>query len=167
MNQSVNIKDLIFIFLFSILVFFGALFFFSSLKTAKVEKRVSVRAIDKRINERVNDRIQKLQTRDKIFKSKISSAGAKFKDVVDEDFSGQDSKFELNVFERKVSEQEYVAPESASEKIRALLDSEDSSERQKEVLLDQYKEQIIQKARAQGWAIQINDELEVISAKPL
>jgi hypothetical protein len=167
MNQLVNLKDLIFIVLFSILIFFGALFLFSSLKTTKVEKRVSVRAIDKRINQRVNKRIQKLQTRNRIFKSKISDSGLAFDDVIEEGFSKNNAKFELNVFESKVAEQVYAAPETASDKVQALLDSEDRSKMDKEELLDQYKEQLIEKARAQGWAIKINDDLEVTSAKPL
>ena len=167
MSQSVNLKDVIFIVLFSILVFFGALFLFSSLKTTKVEKHISVRDIDKRINRRVNKRIQALHTRNKIFKSKISTGGAKFDDVIEEDFSKQGEKFKLNVFESRVSEEEFLAPQSASDKVRVLLDSEDRTKREKELLLDQYKEQIIEKAREQGWVIKINDDLEVISAKPL
>lgn len=167
MNQSVNVKDVVFIVLFSILVFFGALFLFSSLKTTKVEKRVSVRAIDKRINQRVNKRIQNLHTRDRIFKSKISGSGAKFDDVIEEDFSASNQKFELNMFESKVSEEEFVEADNASDKIMALLDSEDRTKVEKEALLYEYKEQLIEKARLQGWAIKINDNLEVVSAKPL
>ncbi len=167
MSQSVNLKDIIFIVLFSILVFFGSLFLFSSLKTTKVKKRVSVRAIDKRINQKVNKRIQSLQTRDMIFKSKITASGEKFEDIIDQGVSKTDSKFELNVFENKAAEQEYDAPQTASEKIQALLESEERTKVEKEMLLNEYKEQLIQKAREQGWAIQINDDLEVISAKPL
>ncbi len=166
MNQSVNAKDIIFIILFSILIFFGSLFFFSSLKTTKVKKKVSIKSIEERVNKRVNKRIQKLQTRNRIFKSKINVDRESVKDF-DEVYAEKNSKFELNVFESTAPEEEFEAPQTASEKIRALLDSEERTKREKEVLLEQYKEELVEKARERGWAIQINDDLEVISAKPL
>ncbi len=88
-------------------------------------------------------------------------------EILEENFEEVGSKYELDVFERQAPDVADVAPQNASERVRALLASEDQTLSEKERVLREYKEQLIEKARKQGWAIEINDDLEVISAKQL
>ncbi len=88
-------------------------------------------------------------------------------EILEEDFDNVESKYELDVYERQVPDVTEVAPQNASERVRVLLDSEDRTLSEKERVLHEYKEQLIEKARQQGWAIEINDDLEVTSAKKL
>lgn len=168
MSENVGVKDVIFIIIFSILIFFGAFFLFSSLKKPEIKKRVSVRSLERKLNHKVNKKIQELETRNRIFKSKIKETDRlDMNEILDEDFSDIGSKYTLDVFERQNLEVEKVLPQNAAERVRALLESEDRTVFEKQRLLDQYKEQIIEKAREQGWAIEINNNLEVTSAKQL
>ncbi|MGH1467953.1 MAG: hypothetical protein ACRBBP_03605 [Bdellovibrionales bacterium] len=168
MNQRVGAKDLIFIVIFSTLIFFGAFFLFSALKKPEVKKQVSVEYLERKINKKVNEKIQKLQTKNRIFKSKIAETGrVDMDEILEEDFDNVESKYELDVYERQVPDVTEVAPQNASERVRVLLDSEDRTLSEKERVLHEYKEQLIEKARQQGWAIEINDDLEVTSAKKL
>ncbi len=168
MKADVSIKDVIFILVFSTLVFFGAFFLFSSLKKPSQNRQVSVRSLERSVNKRINKKIQKLQTRGLIFKSKIAhSARIDRNELLSEDVGNNNEDYELDVFESQVSDAKEIVPKNAAEKIMAFLESEDQSEADKKMMIREYKEQIIRKARAQGWAIEINDKLEVISAKQL
>jgi|GEM_PF-3570348 len=166
--RDIEIKDLVFIIVFSTLIFFGALFLFISLKDPAANKQVSVRALEKNINRKVNKKIQKLQTRDLMLKSKMENFGK----VTDLELSSEvdnyeDSKYKIDIFKSKESNLADQVPQTAAEKVMALVNSEDRSEVDKARLLQQYKAEMIQKAREQGWAIEISDDLEVTSVKPL
>lgn len=168
MNQSVGVKDAVFIVVFSTLIFFGAFFLFSALKKPEVTKQVSVRSLERMVNKKVNEKIQKLQTKNRIFKSKLAETGrVDMDEILEENFENVGSKYELDVYEHQAPDAAEVAPQNAAEKVRSLLDSEDRTLSEKERVLREYKEQIIEKARKQGWAIEINDDLEVTSAKQL
>lgn len=168
MKTDVNVKDIIFVVVFSTLIFFGAFFLFSSLKKPTLKKQVSVRSLERDANRRINKKIQMLQTRDRIYKSKISRAAkVDVDEILAEEVDVKVSKYDLDVFERQAPEVRAILPQNASEKIMALIDREDQSETEKQNLIEEYKEQIIRKARAQGWAIEIDDDLQVTSAKQL
>ena len=49
----------------------------------------------------------------------------------------------------------------------ALINREDHSGLESADKLQEYKEEMIRKARDQGWVIEISDDLEVTSAKQL
>lgn len=168
MSQNVGVKDVVFIVLFSTLIFFGAFFLFSSMKEPEVKRQVSIRSLDKSVSKKVNKKIQKLQTKNSIFKSKIAETGRRdMDDIMEEDFSGADEKYELDVFEYQANESETDAPQNVSEKVMSLLNLEEKTNAQRIRIIEQYKEELIEKAREQGFAIEINDDLEVTSAKKL
>jgi len=165
---NVEIKDLVFIAVFATLVFFGALFLFISLKEPNVNRQVSVRALERNINHKVNKRIQKLQSRNLMQKSKMRDFGK----VTEQDLSKEatnfaNSKYKIDIFESHDSDLASQVPQTASERVMALINKEDHSGLDSADKLQQYKEEMIQKARAQGWVIEISDDLEVTSAKPL
>lgn len=166
--RDIEIKDLIFIIVFATLIFFGALFLFVSLKDPHINKQVSVRALENNINRKVNNKIQKLQSRDLMLKSKMENYGK----VTDLQLSREastydDSKYKIEIFEAKESNLAGQVPETASEKIMALINSEDRSANDRADKIQEYKAEMIQKAREAGWAIEISDDLEVTSVKQL
>jgi hypothetical protein len=170
MSKTVGVKDILFVLVFSTVVFFGAFFLFSSLKETEVKRKVSIRSLEKNLNSRVNKKIQRLQTRDSIFKSKLEtdSFDARAAGALDENFKDQNSKYDLETFEFKNTESlQLTDSQNVSDRLRALLDSQDSSASEKARLIEQYKEELIERAREQGWAITIDDNLEVTSAKRL
>ncbi len=161
-----GVKDVIFIIIFSALIFFGAFFLFSSLAKTKVNKQISVRSLEEKMNHKVNERIQVLQAKNKIFKSQlVKTEGVGRDEVFEENFSNTKSKYELDVFQGQGSQVLEILPQNAFEKVQALLDLEDLKALEKKELLKEYKKQIIQRAFKQGWAIKLNDDLEVTSVK--
>jgi ATP-dependent Lon protease len=166
--RDIEIKDLIFIIVFATLIFFGALFLFVSLKEPSLNKQVSVRALEKNINAKVNKRIQKMQSRNLMLRSKMKNFGKVSNLELSKEANNlDDSKYKIDIFESKQSNLADQVPKTASEKIMALLSSEDASEVERARVLQQYKSEMIQKAREEGWAIEISDDLEVTSAKKL
>jgi len=166
--RDIEIKDLIFIIVFATLIFFGALFIFISLKEPSLNKQVSVRALENNINMKVNKRIQKLQSRDLMFKSKMKNFGKVSNLELSNEANNFDgSKYKLDTFESKESNIADKVPKTASEKIMAHINSEDTSLAVRANKLEQYKAEMIQKAREEGWVIEISDDLEVTSVKKL
>lgn len=170
MSDSMKAKDILFVVVFSVLVFFGAFFVFSSLKKKEVhQEKYSIEDLEQRMNQRINKRMQKIQTQRKIFKSKAVQSSEDTQALIDSENLGEvdESKFKIDLFKSHAPDHIEKRPESASEKIMALLDAEDANEESREELIQRYKEELIEKARQQGWSIEINDDLEVTSAKRL
>jgi hypothetical protein len=167
-SHDIEKKDILFIGVFSLFIFFGAFFLFASLKKTQTRKQISVRNLEKNINYKVNKKIQKLQTRSRMFKSKIEDFKNVNKADLGESIENRGGvKYKIDIFKPKDSNLAGQVPLTASERVEALLNSEDNSVEDKRDLLEQYKEEMIEKAREQGWAIELSDELEVISARKL
>lgn len=168
MDRDIEGKDIVFIVLFSTLIFFGAFFLFASLKKSQTNKQVSVRALENNINYKVNKKIQKLHTRSRMLKSKMEDFGKIDHAALEANIESKGGlKYKIDIFKPKESNPEDDVPLTASERVMALLNAEDHSVDEKRSLLEQYKEEMIQKAREQGWAIELSDELEVTSVKQL
>ncbi len=168
MALSSRIKDVMFISMFSTLMFFGAFFLFSSLKKTKVNEQISIKSLEKEMNDKVNEQVQMLQIKNRNFKSKLTKPRPVGIDkVFKEEFLNTNSKYKLDVFKQQGLQPSRVIPKDAFEKISARLELEDLKVAEEKRLLREYKKQIVQKARKLGWVIEVNDDLKVISAKKL
>lgn len=175
MNSDFSFKDIIFILIFSVVIFFGAVFISDSLKKKQKQNQVSIKTLEQDLNKNINKKLQRLHTKNEIFKSKTIQASEivgddlMFEGSPDEfvDDSASNNAFKLNVFESKEMNFNKKSPNSISEKIMAQLESERNAPSEKKSQIEAYKRELVEKARRMGWQIEVNDELEVTSAKRL
>jgi len=78
-----------------------------------------------------------------------------------------DSKYKIDIFDARDTSMEEKVPQTASEKVMALLSGEENFESDQTDRIEEYKQEMIQKARDAGWLIEISDDLEVTSVKKL
>lgn len=167
--QQTKTSDLIFIGFFSVVVFFGAFFIFSSLNKKEETKKVSIRSLENVVNTKVNKRIKRLQGKGLLLKSKIVHQAESIKEdeslSVQKDASG--ANYKLDIYQKTDQVDYDAAPKTAAE--RALVDAglEAGNLEDRQRLIQDYKQSLVDKARKEGWDIQINDDLEVVSVKKL
>lgn len=152
------------------LIFFGAFFIFSSFKNFESEnERVAIGEIEQRVNESINKEIQTAYAHKKIFKSKTIEVGEKTKNDFKESAPREvvEDKYEINVFKNEAPQFSKKNPETATEKLMALMESEGGAANRKDEMIQSYKKELIERARRAGWEIEINDNLEVVSAERL
>jgi len=157
-----SVSDLMFVAIFSILIFFGALFIFSEFKKPSVKKQVSVRSLERVINKKVNKRIQKLEGQRIFLKSKIKSTSnvdTELKPVEIKETA--DSKYSLDLFEKSNVEEERPKSQSIYDGVMEEASYEDGNNTEQERLVQEYKQKLIEKARQEGWEIELNDDLEI------
>jgi hypothetical protein len=157
-----SISDLMFVAIFSILIFFGAFFVFSEFKKPSVKKQVSIRSLERVINKKVNKRIQNLEGQRIFLKSKIksnSNINSKIKPV--EKTEIVDSKYSLDLFEKGDVQEPKVKSQSIYEGVMQEASIDDGNNTEQEKLIQDYKKQLIERARQEGWEIELNDDLEI------
>ena len=156
-----SLSDLMFVAIFSVLIFFGALFIFSEFKKPSATKQVSVRSLERVINKKVNKRIQKLEGKRIFLKSKINSnsnMSRNFKSAPQE--QEEDTRYSLDIFEKNEIEQKRP-DRSIYEGVMEEASYDDGNNTEKEQIVEGYKQQLIQRAREEGWEIELNDDLEI------
>ena len=154
--------DLIFIGIFSILVFFGAFFVFSEFKKPDTSRQVSVRNLEDVINKKVNKRIQKLEGKKIFLKSKMKSASSFDKDYKPVEVTDEsDSKYNLEIFEKSNLDQDSPNKRSVYDEVLEQVSIEDGNNTEQQEVLQEYKRELIEKARREGWEIELNDNLEI------
>jgi len=166
MRSKNTMLDIIFIVIFSILVFFGALFIFLEIKDPSDQKKVSVRSLERVMNKKVNKRIRNLEGKKVFFKNKIRS-GTEVKNMDDEGTvsveSQKDDSFQIFKKDEDFNKDEGVKSvfDGVLEEANIEAQSYPPSE------LESYKKVLIEKAREAGWYIELNDELEVIKQEKI
>lgn len=157
------IQDLIFIGVFSVLIFFGAFFIFSEFKKPNATKQVSVRSLENVISNKVNKRIQKLEGRKIFLKSKAKSTSnldIEFKPL--EVREEQSRKYDLEIFEKTNLDESGPEKRSVYDEVLEQVSLEDGNNTEQQKVLQEYKRELIKKARNEGWEIELNDDLEII-----
>lgn len=172
MNKDFTFKDIIFVLIFSVVIFFGALFISEGFKQDKNKNQVSIEDLERNLNKNINEKLQRLHTRNRIFKSETIRASegldAEIKSEEPAYVSDtQTDEFKLNVFESKAGAFNKKDPQSISEKIMAQLEYERNFPSNQKSKIVEYKKELIEKARKLGWRIEVNDKLEVVSAERL
>lgn len=157
-----NLMDFLFIVVFSILIFFGALFVFSEIRKPKENVQISVRSLENAINSKVNKRIRKLEGKKIFLKSKINdTSGLKEDYETVDDSKASSSKLDLEIFEKNDVEELRPKNRSIYDEVMEEASYEDGNNTEQELLLDGYKQQLIQRAREEGWEIEVDDNLEI------
>lgn len=158
-----NFADLVFISIFSVLVFFGAFFVFGEFQKSKSSKQISVRSLENSINQKVNNRIRKLEGKKIFLKSKIKENARVNEELPSIDTSEQkDSRLEMQIFEK--NEIDSFEPEKRSIHDQVLEEAsyEDGNSVTQQETIELYKKELIQRAREEGWEIELDDNLEII-----
>ncbi len=156
------------------LVFFGFYFVFSSINFESYdEDSVDIVALDRKVDKAVNKSLRKAfgktQLRDLEVNTERVNLTHKFKERFQEDSKAwlPVTKDSTDLYEEDMSSNEINLSSLSVEaqlrdQITAKKESEKQNERQKKEYIKAYKEN----AKKDGWVVELNDNLEVISAKP-
>jgi len=158
-----NLQDALFIIVFSVLIFFGALFVFTEVNKTEAPKEISVRNLENKINQKVNSRIRKLEGKKIFLKSKIKST-SNFDSTEGEIGLGtrsDNSSLDMQIFEQKDVDEFRPKKQSMYDEVMEEASFEDGNNIDQQKITDAYKERLIQRAREEGWEIELNDELEI------
>lgn len=165
-EKSDFFKDLFVVVLLSILVFFGALFIFSEIKKNHIKSQTySLRTHDAKINKEVNNRIQILEAQLKLKKGFSKAGNIKNGQGVDRVLDLNQGQ--LDLYEAGGKTIEASSDGSIADKTLQIVDQAEMAEEQKRAVLQEYKREFIRRAQADGWDVQLDDNLNVISAKEI
>ena len=166
MRSKNTTLDIIFIVIFSILVFFGALFIFLEIKDPSNQKKVSVRSLERVMNKKVNKRIRSLEGKKVFFKNKIRN-GTDVEYMENEGAVSAESQKD-NSFQIFKKDEDFNKDQGAKSVFDGVLEEANiEAQSYPSNELEFYKKELIERARDAGWYIELNDDLEVIKQEKI
>lgn len=157
-----------------VMVFFGFYFVFNELKSKNdhqvVEGGVDIRKIEKRIDDAVNQHLRSVDTerrmRDLMVSAKNLEMTQSFKEKKATWNPSARQVQQVGIFDEDLSEGVAdLSSMSVEEQLRLEMDDRKRQQNQAEMTKQQYIEAYKQNALKDGWVVEINDNLEIISAK--
>ena len=158
------------------LVFFGFYFVFSSISSNEPENSdlVDIRLLDRQVDRALNKSLQEVYNKQQLRNLDVSTKKVKltekFKEKFDEDSKAwvPDKPDSMDLYEEDMSKGE-VSYSSLS--VETQLRSQISEQKEREAQARREKLEYIRKykenAKKDGWIVELNENLEVISARPV
>lgn len=158
------------------LLFFGFFFVFSSLKSDKKENsdEVDIRSLDQQVDTAVNRSLRSVYNKKHLRDLEVKSNNSDLSDKFKEKFKTQSKEWAPSVeastelYEEDNSNSEVsMSSISVENQLRDKLDQKKDEEEQQKYERKEYIRQYKENARKDGWIVELNDNLEVISAKQI
>lgn len=169
-ENQLSFSDILFISIFSLLVFFGAFFIFSELQKSKADKQVSIRSLDQMMNQKVNKRLKSLQGRKILLNSKMNGLRIDTENIDSFSAGGaRNSKYDLEVFDKSEELNSNIKTHSGSTFDQAMFEAsfDDGSLNDKADMVNEYRNKIIKMAAERGWRVEVDQDLNITSAVPI
>ncbi len=160
-NNNANIKDGALILCLGALVFFGALFLFSSFND-EAEFSLSKNEINEEIlDKKINSRIHAIEAKLKFKKLKRNLGNARVDSVEQSSMLGSG----LDLY--KIEDKKTVTNDSVLNQTIEMVNEENESEEERRAYIESYKAEYKRQAKEDGWMVELNDDLEVVSARKI
>ncbi len=158
------------------LVFFGFYFVFSSISSNKPidEDVVDIRLLDRQIDKALNKSLQDVHIKQQLRNLDISTKKTKLSQKFKEKFQEESKNWapvesdSMDLYEEDMSKGEVSSSSlSVESQLRSQISEQKDREKQELKAKQDYIRKYIENAKEDGWIVEMNDNLEVISAKPI
>lgn len=159
-HKSHTAKDVVLLLFLGALLFFGALFLFVSFNESGSIDHALTKNSEQDLDRKINTRISAIEAKIKFKKNKRLKSGKAEIDSVDQ---SSILATELEVFKTKTVDQKKA--NSVVEKTIEMVNAENETEEERRAYIRSYIQEYKRRARLDGWDVELNDKLEVVSAK--
>jgi len=159
-HRSHETKDTVMLLFLGALLFFGALFLFVSINEPKSIDHASSKNFEQDLDRKINSRISAIEAKIKFKKNKRLKPDNAEIDSVDQS--------SLLANELEVFKTEKVDNSNSSGivgKTIEMVNSENETAEERMAYIESYKKEYKRRAKLDGWDVELNDQLEVVSAK--